>query len=413
MDALALALLLTAAPAAEPPPPLVVQGSLVRLRQEPSEQAPVVARLHLGTPLTLLEERAEWVRVSVAEHPGLDGWVSGRLLGGVAPTEALRKRALLAEGTPRFAEAAERLVASEGTRVQDLQLLERAYAQAGRAADAAQVRARLDGRESFLLAECRQGRALLAARVTADGVDALADADKGALPLLQRALREVDALPWFEATRAGAVRVPGSPFARPRLAPVWNEGSDALQGEMGPDGSEAKLVLGPCTRDGALLATTPLALLEAGGVSASAAESAMRQAGRALPATPWNASGAVQVGVEVLRPFPDAEFVVAMARWEATWPGHHDDFQGRAWVWGLLDGEGTVLSVGPQGSLRRFQVGGDRWLRRALAPGSPLRLGVVAVEAWDEGSPSGLQVILATPRGPRATVLCAFDRAGC
>ncbi|HET8538428.1 MAG TPA: SH3 domain-containing protein [Anaeromyxobacter sp.] len=286
--ALAVALAVAATPptpavpgpqiARTPPAPATafVLADVLRLRSEPAEKAPVVARLRIGTRVEVREERGEWRRVAFGAHEWsrVVGWTRRSLLGP-APLrrdEALA-RASAASGAEKIGWLERAAAIDPGRRATWLALAE-AQEAAGAADRAQRSRAIAAGGLPGFLATCRvldeAGTVIVLAAEWSPGQDTrrLTDQllseeehppDKAALRReLARLVDEVPAAAWF---RFGGAALEGSPFARAEVVKELDHCIDEenvalkLADPGGPTGE-------PCARDDQWLATTiPLAPL--------------------------------------------------------------------------------------------------------------------------------------------------------
>lgn len=88
-----------AQPAASPPPPTAtVTGSSLNVREQPTTNAPVVARARRGERLPILAEQGTWLRVRLAD--GREGWVSSRYVRRRAPCPDDKVTAEIIEAPP-------------------------------------------------------------------------------------------------------------------------------------------------------------------------------------------------------------------------------------------------------------------------------------------------------------------------
>lgn len=219
-------------------PTQYVHGDVVRVRDFPAESAGITARLRINTPVSVLSRQGDWARVRMDQGlfvaDPVVGYVHGSLLGE-APLEAQQLRAA-AEAGDRS--AATRLEALEPTR-----------------------------RSSVELAVCQRldqgpNRALHLGRWTPG--EPLGEQDW--LSESQRTPGPLGAMGWqlLDAVEGPAAPISGTPFPRPYLSYVYNEGpSTALRPspQIPAIGGDEKdlVVLGPCPgEEGDWLVSGPL-----------------------------------------------------------------------------------------------------------------------------------------------------------
>jgi hypothetical protein len=252
------------APAAES---VFVLADVVRLRAEPSEGAPVVARVRIGTRVAVRERRGDWARVSVGEVEDwiFDGWTRGALLAVAPQTRAaLLGRAGSSKGAGRIGWLERAAAIDPGRRETWLSLAE-AQAAAGNLARSAQAKALADGGAPGFLAACDGGSAMLVAEWSPGSEPRKLSSEfsleerNGPLPAeglafrreLVRLAEELPAAAWFVP---GASRLAGSPFPRPKLLEQPGTCDDTWR--------SLDVQLGPCSEERRWLATTtPLAPL--------------------------------------------------------------------------------------------------------------------------------------------------------
>lgn len=228
MTALLVAVLLgaTPTPAAKPAAEAFVLADVLRLRAQPAEKAPVVARARIGTRVELREERGDWARVRLGTVEGwtFDGWALRSLLGPapLGRDEAL-SRAERSQGAERIGWL-ERAAAIDPARRETWAALAEALEAAGRGDRARHARGMLAGTNPGFLATCNT----LVAEWTPGTPERKLSGDfsreSPGAPLppegvrfrreLVRLADELPAAAWF---RFGGGMVDGSPFPRPKL----------------------------------------------------------------------------------------------------------------------------------------------------------------------------------------------------
>lgn len=249
-----LSLLLSAAlaaGAAAAPPPLPEQAFVVadvlRVRAEPSADAPVVARLRIGTKVSLLERREAWARIAVLGG-GWDGWALGSLLAPKALTASeARNRAASTRGDERISWL-ERWAAIEPANQGVWKNLADALDAAGEKERATSARTALDVRRPGFVAHCLSSTAYLASEWVPGqptrslvllydqmddfppeaGLEGL-EVPPGCQKLRreqERLVQQLPSVPWY---RFDGTQVPGSPFPQPGLmTPDMGHGPFAL-----------------------------------------------------------------------------------------------------------------------------------------------------------------------------------------
>lgn len=267
---------------ATPPRPAAaafVLADVLRLRSGPAEDAPVVARIRIGTRVEVREERESWARVAVRwmEESPLVGWTRRSLLGAAPLTrEEALARADAAQGSERMGWL-ERAAAIDPRRRETWLALAQAQEAAGAADRALRSRAFAEGRLSGFLATCRDLDAVGTAVVLAAewspgrGTRRLTDQhlyeeanppDGAALRReLARLVDEVPAAAWF---RFGGPPLEGSPFPRPEIVEQFDDCIDQANVAMklaAPGRGWPQLGDACADREPWLATTVPLAAL--------------------------------------------------------------------------------------------------------------------------------------------------------
>ncbi len=205
---LAVGLLVLAAcqPEAPPPPPkpeaqkLFVHASMANLRRAPREDAPIVDKLPVGTPVLLVQTQGTWARLFAAQATG---WAPSNLVGVEAPSLEWAERNLAS--TPLEDVAARRAWAERATVLapNDPQPLERLIAILEKTPDKAalkhaqetlrQVKAALTrlARSGIIAVDATTARGaanvdsdLVATLNTGDVVDVIGEPEQSFLPVL-------------------------------------------------------------------------------------------------------------------------------------------------------------------------------------------------------------------------------------
>lgn len=230
-----------------------VHADVVNLREGPSADASIVARLPINS--TVLEESRQdgfsRVQVRSPQGDGLVGFIDSSLLGDALLTvEDCLERASKAQARNDAANAlswAERAVAIVGDHSEALELVARLSRKLGREQRARWAEAALRGDRPIYLALCRGGSAEVVARYQRQ--EGLAPPEAAATLAPGLAI-----LPWFRLLSDGTAGwEEHRPFVFARAVPLWGEPASEVT-----ETTEAKVVLGPCAQDGALYASATL-----------------------------------------------------------------------------------------------------------------------------------------------------------
>lgn len=211
--------------------PLYVQATTLALRDAPTGS--VEGWLHINTPVEVLDEEGQMVRIRLADRPDehpVEGWVAGTFLG-LSP--------LTHEQAQRAASTARRLGAED--QAEAWRERRDALAPGYDWADETPIE----------VAVCLDGAAQLLG--TWDGEDFEAS---------QATALELSGHRWVRKDGASWRPVDGSPFIRPFQREVWNADPSPFGSAWG-DGGEVATVLGPCSDEEALYLSRPLKIPEA------------------------------------------------------------------------------------------------------------------------------------------------------
>ncbi|MCB9763768.1 MAG: hypothetical protein H6739_28625 [Alphaproteobacteria bacterium] len=229
---------------------LFVHASLLALHPGPDADA-VSAWIRINTPVEVLEEDGERVRVRLLdrppEHP-VEGWVAGAFLDTEALTAADARLAREKSGDPDERQAwLERALAIDPTDPWHERLLKREIEQNGG------TWVEPAGTE---LAMCAGGRVEYLGLLTEDRFE-----DRHVWDGTRRQLLDLSARTWLRVEGDHLVPIQGSPFVTPFATETWNEeGANAYT----PGTCDAicevekKVILGPCETEGTLYVSRPV-----------------------------------------------------------------------------------------------------------------------------------------------------------
>lgn len=256
---------------------LFIHHDFTELKERPSPESPVIARLRVNTEVEAMEDGSRWVRVTeIRSERRVTGYIRSEALSTTPLSyEHAMQRAgqALAKNPSEAAAWAERALAISGggprQYLPTLQFLEKAYRRAGRIKRAQRIERTItdlqSGQKDLWIAAClpkKRGqepagaghRVVVLAHSTRDGLRSLtpggAAGQAQVLAELRSALPLLGAESWFSITPTGSKEtLSGTPFLNASIINAEGTGSFT---------DTPKIVLGSCDDPGTLYSNRPL-----------------------------------------------------------------------------------------------------------------------------------------------------------
>jgi len=264
-----------------------VTADVVNLRSEASAESERVTRIRINTELEVLEERGDWLHVSLTHRPQdepITGWLLGRFVDSdpisVEYAHFIASLAAVQGDYDNAIRWAEREVAIDVTARDAWEYLAWLYASLGDEVGFERAMGTLEGTHDIWFGMCRNRRVSLEARYRPGlGISSSRPPyrpkqhHRHPFWVQQRLARDVQGLAWIE--HADEVRaVKGTPFAHPFASATYNEPSpspwrsircsEVSHEQMASCEEEMNAIvrLGPCEHHDAVYSTAALVPLD-------------------------------------------------------------------------------------------------------------------------------------------------------